>query len=215
MSNRFLILLGIFAVLLISYFIYSSFNTPISTSGSGNPIDISGDPIQITDTVSTIPPLQIGKNRYFFTIKAQYTIRGLLVSKCRYARGFWSKISPYDYAIAWGDVPNHMKYLKFSQTHRYCLYNFRYDIPIAKSYIDSHMSNNHLIAANSNIRKAFKKLKKGNLIEIEGYLVYVMGRENKRGSLNWNSSLTRLDTGDGACEILFVTKLRTSEAVYE
>jgi hypothetical protein len=41
-----------------------------------------------------------------------------------------------------------------------------------------------------------------DLVELEGYLVYVKG-----DNFTWNSSLTRNDTGDGACEVLYVEKI--------
>jgi hypothetical protein len=215
MTNKVLIALGLIVIALIVYFVYNTFTSPVALPGDGIPIDVAQDPIQISDTCSTVPPIQIGSNRYFFEVKAKYTIKGMLVSKRRYSRGFWSKISPYDYALVWGKIPEYMQFLTFDQTYRLCLFKYRFDSPIDKDYIETHMSNNHLIPANVNIRRALKKFKKGENIELEGYLVYIIGRHKTKGSVNWNSSLTRLDKGNGACEVFYVTKIRSSDVIYE
>lgn len=93
----------------------------------------------------------------------------------------------------------------------------RYLLPEYKSYedylyikdryswedINSHISHNHLIPANSRIQKLLRWIKKGQYIHIKWYLVW----------LHWNkwynlvSSLTRDDQWDGACETIYVTDI--------
>jgi pyridoxal phosphate enzyme (YggS family) len=52
------------------------------------------------------------------------------------------------------------------------------------------------------IAKRLKKIRKGNVVSIKGYLVRVDGE-----NFEWQSSLTRKDTGAGACEVIFAEKL--------
>ena len=153
--------------------------------------------------------------KFFFTPQAKYKLSGLLVSTHRYVKGFWSKLSPWDYAVCWGNVPEMFPYVKFHQVSRFCLFRSNGNVPIDVSYILRHMSNNHMIPSNKNIRRALKHGRKGQKVEIEGYLVYVAANVKKHGSLNWNSSITRDDDGNGACEIIYVTKLRLDDKVYE
>ena len=47
------------------------------------------------------------------------------------------------------------------------------------------------------------KLRPGQLVTIDGYLVDVRGP----GGFAWNTSRTRTDTGNGACEIVWVDAL--------
>jgi hypothetical protein len=58
----------------------------------------------------------------------------------------------------------------------------------------------HLIPADNEIAKIIKKVRAGHVVEIEGYLVKVQARDGWR----WKSSLTRKDTGHGACEVIWV-----------
>jgi hypothetical protein len=48
-----------------------------------------------------------------------------------------------------------------------------------------------------------KKLRPGQIVTIGGYLVDVRGPNG----FTWNTSLTRGDTGNGACEIVWVESL--------
>ncbi len=62
------------------------------------------------------------------------------------------------------------------------------------------LSNNHLISDDDFIRDQVKGINIGDQIRVRGYLAsYSNGRGGKRGT-----STTRLDTGDGACETLYV-----------
>jgi len=67
------------------------------------------------------------------------------------------------------------------------------------------------------VKKASKnklRLKKGDKVYLEGYLVFIKGTVNGRNSW-WNSSLTRNDTGNGACEILYLTRAVIGDIIYE
>jgi hypothetical protein len=62
------------------------------------------------------------------------------------------------------------------------------------------LSNNHLISDDENIRGMVKDIRIGDQIRVRGYLAsYSSEQGGKRGT-----STTRTDTGDGACETLFV-----------
>jgi hypothetical protein len=70
------------------------------------------------------------------------------------------------------------------------------------------LSNNHLISADDEIRSQVRDIKVGDQIHITGYLAsYSSEGGGKRGT-----STTRLDTGDGACETLFVERFEIVEA---
>ncbi len=62
------------------------------------------------------------------------------------------------------------------------------------------LSNNHLISDNDFIRDRVKGIRVGDQVRVRGYLAsYSNERGGKRGT-----STTRLDTGNGACETLYV-----------
>jgi len=53
------------------------------------------------------------------------------------------------------------------------------------------------------MERRLKAVKPGDTVRIRGYLVQVEGKDGWR----WRSSLTRDDTGGGACELIFIQEL--------
>lgn len=215
MKKVILSLLGISVILAIAYFLYMFVTAPVSSDSFTEVIDILSDPIQTSDKDTFLTPMEKGNIRFFFTVQAKYKLSGVLVSKKRYTNTHWSRISPYDYATCWGNVPTMFPYVKFRQYSRFCHYRYKLSAPIDINYLAHHMSNNHMIPSNPNIRKALRLGRKGQKVEIEGYLVNVMANMKKRGNTNWNTSIIRTDTGNGACEIIYVTKLRLEDKEFE
>ena len=72
----------------------------------------------------------------------------------------------------------------------------------------SQLSNNHLLSADEYIRKQVKGVNVGDQIRVKGFLTgYSSAGVGKRGT-----STTRTDTGDGACETLFVERFEIVQA---
>lgn len=61
----------------------------------------------------------------------------------------------------------------------------------------------HMIPANDEIERQLKSIRAGNMVHLKGFLVEVTGKDGFR----WKSSLTRTDTGGGACELVLVESL--------
>lgn len=146
---------------------------------------------------------------------AQYKISAVILSKKRYASDWTSIISPLDLALGWGDVakPENLEHIEVRQTMRWYRYKFDNECAITQNYISTHSSNHHIIPANDNIRKAVLFAKKDDLIVLEGYLVNVSGKY-KDGNVVWRSSKTRTDTGNGSCEIMYVTSVKLNTNIY-
>lgn len=139
---------------------------------------------------------------------ADYRITAAVKGKQPYATDTASQVSPMDLVLAWGimnqpDVESHISY---SQSGRW--YQIRYDaeIPVSASYITENTANVHLIPADEHIASRMAGIRVNDLVTLEGQLAQVVFREG-----TWTSSLTRSDTGDGACEILYVTRIRTGD----
>ena len=58
------------------------------------------------------------------------------------------------------------------------------------------------------VAKLCKNIKQGDFVKIEGYLVKSSWKDNKHREYHWNSSTSRDDKGDGACEIIYVTSVK-------
>lgn len=136
---------------------------------------------------------------------AAYQITAAVKSRKDYATDYPAQVSPLDLALAWGELnrPEVNEHIQYSQSGRW--YYFRYDAntSVDQAYIYQHSANVHLIPENKRIERQLKRIRKNDLVQLAGYLVRV---QFDTGS--WTSSLSRQDTGDGSCEILYVTSVR-------
>jgi len=145
------------------------------------------------------------KDEYLITALAEYKIKARVLGKETYYFDNASEISKYDLALGWGRMSDQkfIDHLDIWQSGRWA--KWKADrLPLPKKEIESHFSNDHIIAANEEVENILSDVIKGNVISIEGYLVDVRGP----GGFRWASSLSRKDRGDGACEIIYVEKLR-------
>lgn len=213
-----IIILSVCALLVtvsVSLLLLSLTKAEGSQALESDPINVSRDPIQADSLREALPVLNFGKRMVVMSAKATYTIDGQLVSKKHYLHGFMNDLAPYDFALVWGDMPLYLKQMTFRQTSRFCLFNMKKNATIDPQYVQFHMSNNHLIPATKNIKKAMQKARKGELIRIEGHLVDVEASRNGRMIAAWGSSVSREDIGNGACELIYVTRLRIGDTIYE
>lgn len=178
--------------------------------------DTSRDPIQRSVTSNDPILIETKESHYTLTPVAEYQLAGKVVSKETYSYGWEGEISPIDLAIAWGKLtePEYEKYVSFSQRNRWYFYEYKPESPLDNSYIIFHSSNNHIIPATENISLALKTIKKKDKVMLEGFLVNLKGTY-RGGTVTRNTSMTRKDTGDGSCEIVYVTKIRINTDVYE
>ena len=194
----------------------SSCDRPQKSGMDFDQIDTSGDPIQ-TSYKSEDPIVKEIKNGQFtITPVAEYKLSGMVVSKETYSDDWGGKISPVDLAVVWGKLaePEYDQYMSYSQGNRWYFYKYKSGSPFDNSFVISHSANNHIIPANENIREAVKTIRKGDRIVLEGFLVNIKGTYEGR-PVTRNTSMTRKDTGDGSCEIVYVTKIRVNTDVYE
>ncbi len=130
-----------------------------------------------------------------------FEMEARILSKKLYRFGSEAKISPVDFAFGWGRMAD-LKIsdqVEVSQGNRW--YKWRVsEYPIPKREIEISSANMHMIPATPEIAKALVWAKSGELIRLNGKLVEVHGP----GDFNWKSSLSREDTGAGACEVVLV-----------
>lgn len=124
-------------------------------------------------------------------------VKAKILSKKSYS----SDILPYDLALGWKDMSNTdiLDNMTITQSNRW-YFGKSLDLPIPLKTIQVQSSNWHIIPANDNIENIISDMKKGEIIELRGYLANVLD-ENKRF---FKSSLTRNDTKGGSCEVMYV-----------
>jgi hypothetical protein len=159
------------------------------------------DPVQVDLSSPEIVYVSAEDGDIQIDLLAEYTIEAVIKSKKKYS-DYSSKIAKYDFALAWGDLNLKQidEHIKYSQRGRWYYYTWDSDNSVSESYIAEHSANVHLINQNSSVLKEIKKLDVDDHIKLTGYLVNV-----NFDSGTWKSSLTRADTGDGACEVMYVT----------
>lgn len=196
--------------------VYRTTTAPRSGSATaGSVIDVTLEPVQTPATGVGMPILDYGRRKVFLTPLAKYDISGILVSKRAYRLGLMNRLSPWDYAIGWGYIEQMLPWLKFNHYGRFISFKYKPGSLIDGQYVQSHISNNHLIPANKNIRRALRLGKKGMPVRLEGYLVNLQVQRGSRIVATWNSSTTREDRGHGACELFYVTRIRLGNEVFE
>jgi len=79
-------------------------------------------------------------------------------------------------------------------------------IAAATAWLVAGCANHHLIASSSAIRETLERIRPGHRVLLEGQLVDV----DVAGHV-MRTSLSRTDKGDGACEVLFVTRAQIFE----
>ena len=78
---------------------------------------------------------------------------------------------------------------------------------IWKTGISDSSANMHLIPSNSSLYSKMKKIRKGQLVLIKGFLVDMFDKES-----SWfvKTSMVRTDSGAGACEVILVSDITFS-----
>ncbi len=145
------------------------------------------------------------RDGYFINAITQFELKAKVLGKERYRFDRESDIAPYDLALGWGKMSNQtiIDKIDISQRRRWFFWETdRYPIP--RKEIERSASNMHIIPATDKIMDELDDLIVGEIIYLKGYLVSAM---SPKDGWRWKSSLSRNDTGNGACEIVYVEKL--------
>lgn len=151
-------------------------------------------------TPTAAPPFQ--KNGYTLTPVADFIVTARLLSKSIYRFDHESELAPVDYALGWLSMstPRILEKIDISQTGR----TYRWytdDYPMPREDIESQSANMHLIPATPEIEAQLKAMPENSLVRLTGHLVNITSPQG----WHWDTSQTRYDTGDGACEVIYVT----------
>lgn len=179
-------------------------------------IDTSLDPVQEDLMEVDMITLQGKEGEIFLSPMATYSVSAEVVSAKDYSDDWQAEFEPTDLALAWGDLakPEYQEGITYTQSGRWYYYNYDSSFKSDGTYVTEHSSNHHVIPANDTIKKAVQKIKQGQKVKIDGYLVDVRYAIST-GEFTQTSSLSRADTGDGACEIIYVKKIQVDEKVYQ
>ena len=145
---------------------------------------------------------------YRVTPLAEFSIRAKVLSREDYSLGRESELSPLDLALGWGRMSDEavLQHIEISQSGRW--YRWRTEqFPIPRREIETHSANMHMIPADDPVSDILDDVRRGQIIELSGYLV----RADADDGWRWISSLTREDTGGHSCELVYVKRARIVE----
>ncbi len=150
-----------------------------------------------------------GFNDHVLTRRAKISLRARVLSTERYWLDRGSRLSPVDLALGWGAMSDQAVLERISVTQGGRWYFTRYELPapVSDQDIILNSSNMHMIPSRPYVEKKLKKLRRGDLVELHGYLVDV----DHASGWHWRTSLSRSDTGNGSCEIFYVEEIRVSD----
>ncbi len=169
---------------------------------------LKAEPLQ---TPITMAPFEETRKGYTYKIipRFSYTLYGLVVelndSFAWYdithvrAKDF---LNTRDLCVVWGDdaFSGLLDRISFSHGDWTC-YFFTRDGEAFQKFRQNQFSNNHVIPANEEIARSIESADISDQIEMKGYLA-----DYENHGFTRHTSITREDTGNGACEIIYVTE---------
>jgi hypothetical protein len=150
----------------------------------------------------------IDRDGFRLVPRAEFSATVRVLHREDYEVGPLAKLVPTDFAVGWGPMSDTsvLASIEISQGNRF--YYWRTESwPIERRQIEIHSANWHIIPENASVRDALARLRAGSLVELRGRLVDIEGKEG-----GMRTSLTREDTGAGACEILLASSARVMDA---
>lgn len=147
---------------------------------------------------------QLQRGDVTLNARAHFELTARVLSREDYSWGDDGDLVPEDLALGWGRMSDSavLASIDISQSGRF--YHWHVDqLPIPHREIETYSANMHLIPADVGVRYQMKQVRQGQLVHIEGFLVDA----TRAGGWHWNTSMTRDDTGAGACELLYVESL--------
>lgn len=138
-----------------------------------------------------------------YTIKplAKFSLSARVLSRADYSWDRESALVPVDLALGWGRMSDSsvLDKIDVSQSGRFYFWRVR-EFPIPEREIIESSANMHLIPADKSVLRDIERARTGDIVSFDGYLVEADGPNGYR----WVSSLSRSDSGAGACELVWV-----------
>lgn len=190
-------------------------------AGIPEPVQIDIADLDIAETTKTID-----RDGYWAELEylASYDIKGLVVALDDYDHKIgevsaFDKAIPRDLSLTWGVSAQYSNKIKWSHGGRAVKWEYTPDLWQSRGlsehdFINS-ISNNHLITDDKSIYRKIKRVRRGDYIEMKGYLVRGKITDKKTGyEYTFSSSLVRddytrnmLKDSSTSCEIIYLTSI--------
>ncbi|HEY0197026.1 MAG TPA: hypothetical protein VGC19_00620 [Rhodanobacter sp.] len=142
------------------------------------------------------------------TTRAHFDITARVLSRKDYSWGADASLIPEDLALGWGRMSDSAVLAKIEITQSGRFYYWHVDdFPIPRREIETSSANMHMIPADAGVKHQLEEIRVGQIVHIEGFLVDASQADGR----HWNTSMTREDTGAGACELVYVESLSAAD----
>jgi len=139
--------------------------------------------------------------RWTLTPRARYDITARILSREDYSFDRLSDLVPEDLALGWGPMSDNRILVSFKISQGARFYNWQAnELPIPLQQVVTHSANTHVIPASSRVRSQLASLRVGQVVHLVGILVDGVSSDGNF----FHTSLSREDTGPGACEVMLV-----------
>lgn len=178
---------------------FTGWEAPVEMPSVRIPID-RNQPLQ--NNLAPAPSVRF--NEYQLTLLAEFSIDARVLGRENYRFGREAELSPWDFALGWGEMarPEIAEQFDIRQSGRWYYWRAQ-QLPIPQRQVETSSANMHLIPANAQVREQLERLDEEDQLRLRGFLVEARGDDGWR----WRSSLSREDTGNGACEVILVTEV--------
>ena len=159
---------------------------------------LAGD-LPVQQPVDSVAPWSKGD----ISIKplATFSIAARVLGRADYRWDTESQLVRTDLALGWGRMSDSavLDNVEISQSTRFYFWRVR-EFPIPEREIVESSANMHLIPADRDVEREIGRARVGDVVRFDGYLV----EANWPNGYKWTSSLSRSDSGAGACELVWV-----------
>ena len=161
----------------------------------------------LQDNLEQPVPLRgaVGPSQARLWARAKFDATVQVLSIAHYRDGWEGGLAPVDLAVGWGAMYQReaIDFVDITQNERFYFWKVPGTPPWTAKTVAENSANMHIIPANSSVLAQIRSLRPGDKVRLQGVLV---DAEKPDGQF-WNTSLTRTDTGPGACEIFLVLHL--------
>ncbi len=166
-------------------------------------------------TPTASPPFQIKTQGILYTIEPlfDYELDGVVVSlhdsdafsDIYHFKDWQDFINIRDLCVVWGSnvASGIFRDMTYQNTTWTCWISTA-DAETAQRFAWDQLSNNHLLAHKPLLQKAIKSAEIGDHVHLSGQLA----RYSHAGGFQRGTSITRTDTGNGACETIYIKDFR-------
>jgi len=143
--------------------------------------------------------------RWRLTPQARYDITARILGREDYHFDLLADLIPEDLALGWGPMSDNriLRAFEITQGARFYSWRPKQDLLLPRQVVIEHSANTHVIPADAAVRRQLKRLRVGQVVHLSGFLVNAVRDD---GSYI-NTSLTRSDSGPGACEVVLVEQV--------